>query len=171
MSHSNSERIPSKAKFLVGTVDKSQLIRTDSACRDLIDEAKNYLLLPQERGHMQGPRTKPRRPVNPYEVLFAVGGWCSGDAIQTVERYDPIREEWSLVESMNKRRCGVGVAVLGNFTNVKDYILFYTAIQIIWFMLLEAMMVPLIFKLLKSMIQIIICGQRTLRRQVRAELQ
>ena len=45
-----------KAKFLVGTVDKSQLIRTDSACRDLIDEAKNYLLLPQERGHMQGPR-------------------------------------------------------------------------------------------------------------------
>ena len=62
---------------------------------------------------MQGPRTKPRRPVNPYEVLFAVGGWCSGDAIQTVERYDPIREEWSLVESMNKRRCGVGVAVLG----------------------------------------------------------
>jgi len=102
------------AKFLVGTVDKSQLIRTDSACRDLIDEAKNYLLLPQERGHMQGPRTKPRRPVNPYEVLFAVGGWCSGDAIQTVERYDPIREEWSLVESMNKRRCGVGVAVLDN---------------------------------------------------------
>ena len=29
-------------------------------------------------------------------VLFAVGGWCSGDAIQTVERYDPIREEWCL---------------------------------------------------------------------------
>ena len=25
---------------------------------------------------MQGPRTRPRRPVNPYEVLFAVGGWC-----------------------------------------------------------------------------------------------
>ena len=76
---------------------------------------------------MQGPRTKPRRPVNPYEVLFAVGGWCSGDAIQTVERYDPIREEWSLVESMNKRRCGVGVAVLGKITIAKDraYIIDY----------------------------------------------
>ena len=124
---------------------------------------------------MQGPRTKPRRPVNPYEVLFAVGGWCSGDAIQTVERYDPIREEWSLVESMNKRRCGVGVAVLGKITVTKDgskiHILFHTAIQIIWFMLLEAMMVPLTFKLLKSMIRIIICGQPTLQRQVRAELQ
>ena len=55
------------AKFLVGTVDKNQLIRTEGACRDLVDEAKNYLLLPQERGHMQGPRTRPRRPVNPYE--------------------------------------------------------------------------------------------------------
>ena len=83
--------------------------------RDLIDEAKNYLLLPQERGQMQGPRTRPRRPVNPYEVLYAVGGWCSGDAIQTVERYDPIREEWNLVAPMNKRRCGVGVAVVGMF--------------------------------------------------------
>ena len=58
------------AKFLVGTVDKNQLIRTDGACRDLVDEAKNYLLLPQERGHMQGPRTRPRRPVNPYEGTF-----------------------------------------------------------------------------------------------------
>ena len=59
------------AKFLVGTVDKNQLIRTDGACRDLVDEAKNYLLLPQERGHMQGPRTRPRRPVNPYEGTFS----------------------------------------------------------------------------------------------------
>ena len=97
-------------------MDKCQLIKTDAECRDLIDEAKNYLLLPQERGAMQGPRTRPRRPVNPYEVLFAVGGWCSGDAIQTVERYDPIREEWGFVSPMNKRRCGVGVAVLGKRT-------------------------------------------------------
>ena len=36
--------------------------------------------------------------------------------IQTVERYDPVREEWSMVASMNKRRCGVGVAVLGMIT-------------------------------------------------------
>ncbi|CAG5107808.1 Oidioi.mRNA.OKI2018_I69.chr1.g3497.t1.cds [Oikopleura dioica] len=100
--------------FLVGTCSNSQLIKADEESRDFVDEAKNYLLLPQERGRMQGPRTRPRRPVNPYEFLFAVGGWCSGDAIQTVERYDPVREEWSMVASMNKRRCGVGVAVLDN---------------------------------------------------------
>ncbi|KAL4705327.1 hypothetical protein ACJJTC_019013 [Scirpophaga incertulas] len=49
-------------KFLVGTVSSELLVRSDDACRDLLDEAKNYLLLPQERPLMQGPRTRPRRP-------------------------------------------------------------------------------------------------------------
>lgn len=43
---------------------------------------------------------------------FAVGGWCSGDAISSVERYDPQTNEWRMVASMSKRRCGVGVSVL-----------------------------------------------------------
>ena len=34
-------------KFLVGTVGSDILIKSDEACRDLVDEAKNYLLLPQ----------------------------------------------------------------------------------------------------------------------------
>lgn len=114
--------------------------------RDLVDEAKNYLLLPQERPLMQGPRTRPRKPIRCGEVLFAgqhdtkpscvsdlksvdlrqsawwsplwwrpclvVGGWCSGDAISSVERYDPQTNEWRMVASMSKRRCGVGVSVL-----------------------------------------------------------
>ena len=45
--------------------------------------------------------------------MFAiVGGWCSGDAISSVERYDPVTKEWRMATSMCKRRCGVGVAVL-----------------------------------------------------------
>jgi hypothetical protein len=59
------------ARFLVNTVSSDPLIRSDEACRDLIDEAKNYLLLPQERLNMQGPRTRPRKPVKSGEVLFA----------------------------------------------------------------------------------------------------
>ena len=110
------------------------LIKSDEACRDLVDEAKNYLLLPQERPHMQGPRTKPRKPIRRGEVLFAgeillvmgfpcifcftetiaVGGWCSGDAIASVERYDPQSGDWKMVAPMAKRRCGVGVAVLND---------------------------------------------------------
>jgi len=101
-------------KFLVGTVGSDILIKSDEACRDLVDEAKNYLLLPQERPHMQGPRTRPRKPIRRGEILFAVGGWCSGDAIASVERYDPQTGEWKMVSPMSKRRCGVGVAVLND---------------------------------------------------------
>ncbi|RXM31857.1 Kelch-like protein 20, partial [Acipenser ruthenus] len=99
-------------KFLVGTVGSDPLIKSDEECRDLVDEAKNYLLLPQERPLMQGPRTRSRKPIRCGEVLFAVGGWCSGDAISSVERYDPQTNEWRMVASMSKRRCGVGVSVL-----------------------------------------------------------
>lgn len=99
-------------KFLVGTVSSEPLIKNDRECLELVDEAKNYLLLPQERPLMQGPRTKPRKPVRYGEVLYAVGGWCSGDAIASVERMDGGSGEWSCVGSMSKRRCGVGVAVL-----------------------------------------------------------
>lgn len=101
-------------KFLVGTVGSDLLVRSDEACRDLVDEAKNYLLLPQERPLMQGPRTRPRKPTRRGEVLFAVGGWCSGDAIASVERFDPQTNDWKMVAPMSKRRCGVGVAVLND---------------------------------------------------------
>ena len=59
------------ARFLVNTVSSDPLIRSDQICRDLIDEAKDYLLLPQERLNMQGPRTRRRKPIKPSEVLFA----------------------------------------------------------------------------------------------------
>jgi kelch-like protein 20 len=101
-------------KFLVGTVGSDLLVKSDDMCRDLVDEAKNYLLLPQERPLMQGPRTRPRKPIRCGEVLFAVGGWCSGDAISSVERYDPQSNEWRMVAPMSKRRCGVGVSVLND---------------------------------------------------------
>lgn len=100
------------AKFLVGVVSADLLIKYDESCRELVDEAKNYLLLPEQRLLMQGSRFKPRQPTKRGEVLFAVGGWCTGDAINSVERYDPQKNEWHMVCSMNKRRCGVGVAVL-----------------------------------------------------------
>ena len=33
------------ARFLVNTVSADPLIRLDQACRDLVDEVKNYLLI------------------------------------------------------------------------------------------------------------------------------
>ncbi|CAI4233035.1 unnamed protein product [Auanema sp. JU1783] len=102
------------AKFLVSVVSEEPLVKSDAFSRDLVDEAKNYLLLPTERVNMQGPRTRPRKPVHYGEVLFAVGGWCSGDAIASVEQLDPSKPMpvWKTVSPMSKRRCGVGVAVV-----------------------------------------------------------
>ena len=62
------------ARFLVNTVSADPLIRSDQACRDLVDEAKNYLLLPQERLNMERPRTTLRKAVKSSEVLFT--GMC-----------------------------------------------------------------------------------------------
>ena len=57
------------ARFLVNTVSSDPLIRSDQRCRDLIDEAKDYLLLPQERLNMQGPRTRRRKPIKSSERI------------------------------------------------------------------------------------------------------
>jgi len=59
---------------LVNTVGADNLIKADEMSRELVDEAKNYLLLPQERSMMQGPRTRCRKPVRFGEALFA-GIW------------------------------------------------------------------------------------------------
>ena len=101
--------------YLVSQVSSEPMIRGNQECRDLVDEAKDYLLLPDQRAALQGPRTRPRRPGRCHEVLYAVGGWCSGDAMSMVERYDWRLNEWKVVTAMSKRRCGVGVAVLNDF--------------------------------------------------------
>ena len=101
--------------YLVSRVSTEPIIRGDQRCRDLVDEAKDYLLLPDQREHLQGPRTQPRRSTRQHEVLYAVGGWCSGDAMSMVECYDPRSNKWCVVPAMTKRRCGVGVAVLSDF--------------------------------------------------------
>ena len=55
-----------------------------------------------------------RSQLHPHVFHFSVGGWCSGDAISSVERFEPRNNEWRMVSPMSKRRCGVGVAVLNN---------------------------------------------------------
>lgn len=74
-------------EYLVSRVSSEPLIRQNETCRDLVDEAKDYLLLPEKRSQMGGTRTRPRKPMGSNEMMFAVGGWCSGDAINMVERY------------------------------------------------------------------------------------
>jgi len=71
-------------KYLITKIGADPLIKHNQVCRDLIDEAKDYHLLPQDRP-VGSARTKQRKQFVTGELLFAVGGWCSGDAISSVE--------------------------------------------------------------------------------------
>ena len=45
--------------------------------------------------------------------LYAVGGHDGVIYLKTVERYNPVINEWTYVASMGARRGGVGVATVG----------------------------------------------------------
>ncbi|KAK6009471.1 BTB And Kelch, partial [Ostertagia ostertagi] len=60
-------------KFLVGTVGEDPLLSDDTACQELVNEAKNHLLLQLatlEHSKLQGPRIRPRKVLS-GEVLYA----------------------------------------------------------------------------------------------------
>ena len=45
-------------------------------------------------------------------LLFAVGGFDGVNRLSTVECYDPEKDEWRMVASMNTVRSGAGMSVL-----------------------------------------------------------
>ncbi|EUB59350.1 Kelch-like protein 20 [Echinococcus granulosus] len=110
-------------------VSISKLASANEFCRDLIDEVKACLLLPQERVRIQLCS-----PLTPKEALFVVSGQCSGAAIASAEGSNPHSRHYGVgvgvisdlyagerhdgqsylnsMESMSTYRVGVGVAVL-----------------------------------------------------------
>jgi kelch-like protein 18 len=102
-------------QFLADSVATEELIRTSHKCRDLLDEAKDYHLMPERRELLQGYRTRPRGNEFVRGEIYAVGGLTkSGDAVSTVEIYNVERDEWRMGEAMSMLRSRVGVAVLHN---------------------------------------------------------
>ena len=73
-----------------------------------------HLLFSVASESIPGPRMFPRKRMRGGETLVVVGGWCNGDAIATVEMYSTQHDDWKVVATMSKRRCGVGV------TNLND---------------------------------------------------
>lgn len=54
-------RLPSLSpQFLADNVATEELIRTNHQCRDLLDEAKDFHLMPERRELLQSYRTRPR---------------------------------------------------------------------------------------------------------------
>lgn len=104
-----------RPQYLCDHIAANDLVKNNLSCRDLVDEAKDFLLLPERRSILQSPRTRPRRCSEAAGIIFAIGGLnSSGEALSTVETYDPITGQWSPADGMNSLRTRVGVAVLGN---------------------------------------------------------
>ena len=71
--------------YLLQEVDHEPLVRADHDRRDLLDEAKNYHLLPDQRNQCRSERTIPRKST--AGLLFAVGGKEAGETITTKVEY------------------------------------------------------------------------------------
>lgn len=101
-------------QYLADRVATEELIRTSHQCRDLLDEAKDFHLMPERRALVQGFRTRPRCCDYVIGHIYAVGGLTkNGESVSTVEIYDPATKEWRMGEAMSMLRSRVGVAVTG----------------------------------------------------------
>uniref|UniRef100_A0A3B5AUV9 Kelch like family member 29 n=1 Tax=Stegastes partitus TaxID=144197 RepID=A0A3B5AUV9_9TELE len=111
--------------YLLNVVDNEELIKSSEACRDLVNEAKRYHMLPHARQEMQTPRTRPR---------LSAGGTESGVMVADVWCYMSLLDNWNLVSRMTVPRCRHnslvydgklytigGLGVSGNLDHVERY--------------------------------------------------
>uniref|UniRef100_A0A3P9JG50 Kelch-like family member 29 n=1 Tax=Oryzias latipes TaxID=8090 RepID=A0A3P9JG50_ORYLA len=111
--------------YLLNVVDNEELIKSSEACRDLVNEAKRYHMLPHARQEMQTPRTRPR---------LSAGGTESGVMVADVWCYMSLLDNWNLVSRMTVARCRHnslvydgklytigGLGVSGNLDHVERY--------------------------------------------------
>lgn len=108
-------RMPLISKhYLLDRIDADNLIRSNLKCRDLLDEAKNYHLIPEQRGLFRTDRMKPRKSM--MGTLYAVGGKEAGETISnTVECYSLQTNIWQQAPSLNVPRQQLGTGSLGGF--------------------------------------------------------
>ena len=92
-------------QFLADKVASEELIRSSHQCRDLLDEARDYHLMPERRPLLKSFKFKPRCCKDLVGVIYAVGGQTkSGNSLSTVEVYDPILGRWRDAEAMSMLR-------------------------------------------------------------------
>ncbi|CAG0917233.1 unnamed protein product [Notodromas monacha] len=102
-------------QYLSDRVAVDEFVRNSLRCRDLLDEARDFHLMPERRCLLQTLRTKPRACNDVVGLIYAVGGLGkSGDSLSTVEYYDPLVGRWRMAEEMIMLRSRVGVGVLRN---------------------------------------------------------
>ncbi|XP_062892827.1 kelch-like protein 29 isoform X1 [Mobula hypostoma] len=90
--------------YLLNVVDNEELIKSSEACRDLVNEAKRYHMLPHARQEMQTPRTRPRLSAGVAEVIVLVGGrqmiGMSQRDLTAVNCFNPQTNKWYPLASL-----------------------------------------------------------------------
>uniref|UniRef100_A0A8C6SGB1 Kelch-like family member 29 n=1 Tax=Neogobius melanostomus TaxID=47308 RepID=A0A8C6SGB1_9GOBI len=90
--------------YLLNVVDNEELIKSSEACRDLVNEAKRYHMLPHARQEMQTPRTKPRLSAGVAEVIVLVGGrqtiGMNQRCLTAVTCFNPQNSKWYPLASL-----------------------------------------------------------------------
>ncbi|XP_033838945.1 kelch-like protein 18 [Periophthalmus magnuspinnatus] len=101
-----------RPQFLSDRVQQDQLLRCCHKCRDLVDEAKDFHLMPELRP-LPAFKLRPRVCSSLSGLLYAVGGLSStGDSLNLVEVFDPVANFWEPCQPMRTARSRVGVAVV-----------------------------------------------------------
>ncbi|KPP67355.1 kelch-like protein 18-like, partial [Scleropages formosus] len=124
-----------RPQFLADRVQQDELVRCCHKCRDLVDEAKDFHLMPERRPHLPAFKTRQRCCTSIagliYAVgglnsaarsrvgvavvnglLYAIGGYDGQSRLSTVEVYNPETDTWTQVASMNSQRSAMGTVVL-----------------------------------------------------------
>ncbi|XP_068197424.1 kelch-like protein 18 [Antennarius striatus] len=102
-----------RPQFLSDRVQQDELVRCCHRCRDLVDEAKDFHLMPERRPHLPPFKTRQRCCTSITGLIYAVGGLnSSGDSLNVVEVFDPVGNFWERCQPMRTARSRVGVAVV-----------------------------------------------------------
>ena len=100
-------------QYLSDRVLGEEIVHSNILCRDLIDEAKDYMLMPERRKQLKSFRTSPRRCSEAAGLIYVVGGLTStGNSLSIVEKFDTVTCKWTPVPPMAIQRSRVAVAVL-----------------------------------------------------------
>ena len=97
---------------LMNEVDRDPVVKQNAECRDFLDEAKRYHLMPAERDiRSSNACFFPRKST--VGVVYAVGGKESSESItHSVEMFSLLENSWSEGTHLMVRRQQLGVGVL-----------------------------------------------------------
>ena len=111
-----SVRLPLlSASFLTQNIESNPYVRKSLACRDLLDEAKNYHLMPEKFLKLPAVQTRFQPRKSTVGLLFAIGGrGAIGEPFSSVECYNFRTDTWHEGPELKSRRRHVGVVCLGN---------------------------------------------------------